>query len=206
MLLAVSLTFSVGMQGANLTAAQKQEATAKINKAASALKSMECSFVQTKHLKMLNDKMVSKGKMFYKQPDKLRWEYTSPYQYQFIFNGTKVYVGGKNRKDVIDTNSNKVFKEVARIMMSTVTGKALNSSADFDSDVADAGTFWKVTLTPKKKDIKQMFTKIELMFAKSNTMISSIDIYEKNGDRTNIKLNDIKTNGTINESLFAIPK
>lgn len=190
---------------APLSATQQKEVIAKINKATSRLKSMSCSFTQTKHLSMLSDKMVSEGKMNYKQPNKLRWEYTSPYQYLFIFNGTKVYVGNKSRKDVIDTNSNKLFKEVARIMMSTVTGTALSNAADFSVTVEDGKTLWNVTLIPKKKEMKKMFTRIVLSFSKSDLMISEINLHEKNNDRTNIRLRNIKTNIPINENLFAIP-
>lgn len=190
---------------APLSAAQQKEVIAKINKATSGLKSMSCSFTQTKHLSLLSDKMVSEGKMSYKQPNKLRWEYTSPYQYLFIFNGTKVYVGNKSRKDVIDTNSNKLFKEVARIMMSTVTGTALSNAADFSVSVEDGKTSWNVTLIPKKKEMKKMFTRIVLSFSKSDLMISEINLHEKNNDRTNIRLRNIKTNIAINENLFAIP-
>lgn len=189
-----------------MTSQQKQDVITRINKAAAGLKSMNCSFTQTKYLSLLSDKMVSEGKMSYKQSNKLRWEYTSPYKYLFIFNGTKVYVGNKSRKDVIDTKTNKVFKEVARIMMSTVTGTALSNSSDFSIDVADGKSVWKVTLTPKKKERKKMFTKIELSFNKSNLMIAEINIYEKNNDRTNIRLKNISTNVAVNESLFAIPK
>lgn len=190
---------------APLSATQQKEVIAKINKATSRLKSMSCSFTQTKHLSMLSDKMVSEGKMNYKQPNKLRWEYTSPYQYLFIFNGTKVYVGNKSRKDVIDTNSNKLFKEVARIMMSTVTGTALSNAADFSVTVEDGKTLWNVTLIPKKKEMKKMFTRIVLSFTKTDLMISEINLHEKNNDRTNIRLRNIKTNIAINENLFAIP-
>ena len=49
-----------------------------INKAAAQLSSMQCEFVQTKHLKMLNKSMVSNGKMYYQKSNKLRWEYTTP--------------------------------------------------------------------------------------------------------------------------------
>lgn len=196
----------VSVTAAPLNAQQKQDVIGRINKAASGLKSMSCTFTQTKYLSLLSDKMVSEGKMYYKQPNKLRWEYITPYQYLFIFNGTKVYVGNKSRKDVIDTNTNKVFKEVARIMMSTVTGTALSNSSDFSIDVADGNTQWQITLVPKKKEMKKMFSKIVLLFNKSNLMISEINIYEKNNDRTNIKLKNIKTNGAVNETLFAIPK
>lgn len=203
-LLALICTLSV--YGAKLTASQKQSIISRINKAASGLKTMSCSFTQTKHLSMLNDKMVSGGKMYYKQPNKLRWEYTTPYQYLFIFNGTKVYVGNKSRKNVIDTNTNRVFKEVARIMMSTVTGTALSKSNEFTIDVAETNSSWQVTLVPKKKEVKKMFSQIILIFNKSNLMIAEINIYEKNNDRTNIKLKGISTNRNVNETLFNIPK
>lgn len=201
----IFLTAAVYSLAAPLSAARQQEVTARINKAAAGIKTMSCTFTQTKHLKMLSDKMVSKGKMYYTQPDKLRWEYTSPYQYLFIFNGTKVYVGGKSRKDVIDTNTNKVFKEVARIMMNTVTGKALSNTADFTVSIADEGKDWRVTMVPKKKELKQMFAKVILTFAKSNLLISEINIFEKNGDKTNIRLGNVVYNGTVNANLFTIP-
>lgn len=204
-ILMLLLLFSVTGKAA-LTDAQKKEVIEKINAATSKVKTMDCTFTQTKYLSLLKDKMISEGKMCYKQPDKLRWEYTSPYQYLFIFNGSKVYVGNKSRKDVIDTKSNKVFKEVARIMMSTVTGKALSNASEFSVDVADGGAQWLVTLVPSKKEMRNMFSKIVLSFDKSRFSISEINLYEKNNDRTNIKLKGIKTNTTVNESLFAIPK
>lgn len=205
-ILLLTLLCAVSAMAAPLTAQQKQTVIGKINRAASGLKSMSCTFTQTKFLSLLSDKMVSTGKMYYRRPNKLRWEYTNPYQYLFIFNGNKVYVGNKSRKDVIDTNNNKIFKEVARIMMSTVTGTALSNSSDFAIDVADVNTKWQITLVPKKKEMKKMFSKIVLSFNKSNLMISEINIYEKNNDRTNIKLNNIKNNSAVNETLFAIPK
>lgn len=203
MLLISSVAYTVAAPA--LTVMQQQEVIGKINASASALKSMSCSFVQTKYLSMLSDKMVSNGKMHFKQPNKLRWEYTSPYKYLFIFNGTKVYVGNKSRKDVIDTNTNKLFKEIARIMMNTVTGKALSNKTDFAVSVSESQKTWIVTLVPKKREMKQMFSKIELIFQKSGTMISEINIFEKNNDRTNIKLSNIVNNGSVQESLFTIP-
>ena len=61
----------ISSQGTNEAKIRQQ-----IEAAASNMKSMQCDFVQTKYLRMLNDKMVSTGKMYYQQSDKLRWEYT----------------------------------------------------------------------------------------------------------------------------------
>ena len=190
---------------AELTDARKQEVIARINSAVSRLHTMSCSFVQTKHLSLLSDKMVSEGRMYYSQPDRLRWEYTSPYKYLFIFNGNKVYVGNDSRKDVIDTNTNKIFKEVARIMMSTVTGTALSNAADFDTEAAEEKGSWVVTLVPRKKEMRRMFAKITMTVSKSASMISELSIYEKNGARTDIKFKDVLSDAKVDESLFSIP-
>lgn len=205
MILLTTTICLVAVNAAPLSERQQKDIAAKINKTASGLKSMSCTFSQTKHLSLLSDKLLSEGKMCYRQPDRLRWEYKTPYRYLFIFNGTKVYVGNDQRKDVIDTGSNRIFKEVARIMMNTVTGKALSDISEFTVSVSDGNAVWIVTLIPKKKELKKMFAKITLSFSKSDLMISEINIFEKNNDRTEIRLKNIKKNIALNESLFTIP-
>ena len=189
-----------------MTEQQKQDVITKLNQTSASIQTMSANFSQTKYLSMLSDKMVSDGKIYYSKSDKLRWEYTSPYQYLFIFNGTKVYVGNNSKQNIIDTNTNKVFKEIARIMMNTVTGTALSNNGDFETSLSMDNNQWIVTLTPKKKELKSMFTKVVLNFNKKSNIVSEINIFEKNGDRTNIKFSGIQTNKSIDATLFNIPK
>ena len=195
----------IGVAATPVTGSELTTTVTALNKASAQLKSMECEFVQTKNLKMLKDKMVSKGKMYYAAPDKLRWEYTNPYQYLFIFNGSKVFIKNKGTQNVIDTKSNKIFKEVARIMMQTVTGKALSDSNDFVISVSkDASTYF-VSMTPKKRDLKQLFQSVTLSFNRNSKLIDCIRINEKNGDYTVIKLTNLKSNRSLDAKLFSIP-
>ena len=175
-----------------------------INNAAAKLMSLQCDFVQTKYLKMLNDKMISNGKMYYLQSNKLRWEYTSPYHYTFILNDNKVLLKNDNRNDVIDVQQNKLFKEIARIMMNSVVGKSLSDERDFKSKISSSGSEWIATLTPVRKEMKQMFKEIYLYFNKTSYMVSKVTLIEKNGDKTVIELKNVKTNGTINAAIFKI--
>ena len=110
----------------------------RVNQAAAAMKTMQCDFVQTKHLKMLNDVMVAQGKMYYQQRSKLRWEYTNPYAYTFVLNGDKVLLKNRQRNDVIDVNQNKMFREIAGIMMSSVVGNCLSDDKTFKTTIATA--------------------------------------------------------------------
>ena len=184
--------------------AQEAQIKQKISQVAAAMKTMQCDFVQTKHLKMLNDKMVSKGCMFYQQSNCLRWEYTSPYTYTFILNNDKVLLKNKKRNDVIDVNQNKVFREIARIMMNSVVGNCLQDNKSFKSSISVVGGEWVATLLPLRKDMKQLFQSIVLHFSQRQAVVTQVELTEKNGDKTVIELKNIKTNGPINANMFAL--
>ena len=186
--------------------AQQSEAQIRqaITQAASAMKTMQCDFTQTKHLKMLNDKMTSKGRMYYQQTNRLRWEYTSPYSYTFILNDDKVLLKNKQRNDVIDVNKNKLFREIARIMMNSVVGTSLTDDKSFKSTIATNGNEWIASLLPQRKDMKQLFQKIILHFNRTNAMVKQVELIERNGDKTVIELNNIRTNEKISADMFTI--
>lgn len=186
--------------------AQTNEAQikAKINQVAQNMRTLQCDFVQTKHLRMLNDKMVSTGKMYYQQGGLLRWEYIHPYSYVFIINGNQVAVRNNKRSDVININQSKVFKEIARIMMNSIVGKCINDNRDFKTSIATTQTEWIATLVPQKKGMKQMFQKIVLHFNRQRSMVSQVDMYEKNGDKTIIVLKNVQVNKNISKSVFAV--
>lgn len=190
----------------NLSAQKVDEAKVKqqINAVASKMKTMQCDFVQTKYLKMLNDKMVSRGKMYYQQSNKLRWEYTSPYTYTFVLNGSRVLISKGKRNDVINVNQSKFFKEIARIMMNSVVGKCLTDSKDFKVSLAGSSAEYVATLYPQQKQMKQMFQKIILHFNKQKSTVFKVELIEKKGDRTIIELKNVKNNVPINAKVFGI--
>lgn len=193
------LSFSVAQAQVNEAQVKQQ-----INAVASNMKSMQCDFVQTKYLKMLNDKMVSQGKMFYQRSNKLRWEYSSPYSYAFVLNDSQVLISKGKRNDVINVNQSKVFKEIARIMMNSVVGNCLTDKKDFSVSIVATGTEYVATLLPKQKQMKQMFQKIILHFNKQKSIVSKVELVEKKGDKTVIELKNVKTNVAINANVFRV--
>ena len=197
----MAMSFISSAYSQNMSEAQIRT---KINQAASQLQTLQCDFVQTKHLKMLNDKLVSHGKMYYKKSDKLRWEYTTPYHYIFILNGSRVLLKNEKRNDIIDVNQNKVFKEIARLMMNSVVGKSLSDSRDFSSKISSSNSELIATLTPMRKDLKQMFKEITLYFSKSTSLVYKVILVEKNGDKTVIELKNAKKNEPVNTNVFNV--
>lgn len=183
---------------------QKKTMVQRINQASSSLKTMQCEFEQTKHLSLLNDKMVSKGKMYFKQDNLLRWEYNTPYNYIFILNGTKVVLKSSQKKDEIDIRSSKLFQEITNIMMNSVTGKFLTGNTDFKITMYTKGNEWIAKLVPLKKEMKQVFNTITLYFNPDISMVIKVEMEEKGGDSTQIVLRNAVFNTAIDEKVFVL--
>lgn len=203
-LLLILVVFCITTTTVSAQAVSEAKIRQQIEAAAASMKTMQCDFVQTKFLRMLNDKMVSRGKMYYQQSDKLRWEYTSPYAYAFVLNGSRVLISKGNRNDVINVNQSKFFKEIARIMMNSVVGKALNDKRDFKVSISLSTTEYIATLYPQQKQMQQMFQKIILHFNRQKAMVAKVELIEKRGDCTVIEMTNVKVNSPINAKVFTV--
>ena len=186
-----------------LMAEQQKQIVEKIDKASSAMKTMQCDFTQTKRMKMLSKDMQSKGVMYFKRPDKLRWQYTSPYDYTFIMNGDKVQIKSMKSTKNIDVQQNKMFRQITNIILSSITGGTLRTSADFTVELWQQDKSYFVKLYPKKKELKQLYQYLEIWFDPALTKVSTVKMMEKTGDMTIVNLLNTKYGVTINEKMFA---
>lgn len=167
--------------------------------AAEKIKTVQCDFTQTKHSKLLAEGMVSKGKMSCQQPDKLRWEYTTPSSSTLILNGTDARLrnGDKGQK-------NKFIGEMARMIMNSVAGKCLTDSKAFQVTAKETPTEYVATLLPLRKDIKRIYTKLILHFDLKQSTVTEVEMHEKSGDHTIIELQNISINKPINDGTFIV--
>lgn len=199
-----SVVLSVFLGAVGLLA-QGEDVLSRLGGFATGVKTMTCSFVQTKRMVLLSDDMVSHGRMAFLSPDRLSWVYQTPYEYRFVLNGDKVYVGNDKRSSTVDIAENKLFGTIARVMMNTVVGRIDDLKADFGISVTGEAPSRVVGLTPKRREMKQMLKQVELFLDEKAGTVTHIRLSEKNGDVTDIVLKDIKLNVPIDETSFVIP-
>lgn len=207
LLIALSLgTASLdGLAQSPMSNPSPREIVETIDRSASRLQSMCCRFTQTKELSILQEKMVSNGVMYYcRQGGRLRWEYQSPYAYTFVMNGNRVMMRSDERTDVIDTSQNRVFGQIARIMLNTLTGQCLSAEEEFDTRVNAGVNEWVAELAPRRRDMAQLFDRIRLHFDPQRGVVFRVEMVEKSGDKTVIDLKNIRTDVEVDERLFAV--
>ena len=169
----------------------EQKIIEKMASAAEKIKTVECNFTQTKQSKMLSKPQMSEGKMFCQQPDKLRWEYTSPRASTLVLEGTEARLLKGNEQEA----RNKFIGEMARMIMNCVAGKNLTDNKTFQVSAKEMPTEYVATLVPQRKDMKRLYTKLVLHYNLKQETVTEIELHEKNGDQTLIELHDISING-----------
>ncbi len=184
--LGLSLAGSVSAQDLKvLSEPDAQKAAAAINSANAGVKSLQADFMQVKEMAIVKEKMVSSGKMYF-QDGSLRWEYVKP--------SKSVFVTDKDQM-----KSNRMFRSMAGLMAGSVTGINLNDPS-FKVTMYSPGKGYVAELVPLKREMKQMFTKIRLLFGADNR-VRQVELEESQG-RTVITLSNVKYNVSLDPGLF----
>ncbi len=165
--------------------------------------SIKSDFTQEKNLSMLSEKITSKGKFWYRKPNMLRMEYTQPFNYLMILNKDNVYIRDGQKENKVSTRSNKVFKQINKIVVDCIQGTALNSG-DFKSAVYENKGTYLVSLSPVNKQLSDFFKTIEITVDKKDYSVNTIEMLESSGDSTILHFTNKEINANIPDALFAI--
>ncbi|CAN5773748.1 hypothetical protein BH10BAC3_BH10BAC3_05080 [soil metagenome] len=171
--------------------------------AAQKTQTIKSDFVQEKNLSMLEDKIVSKGKFWFKKDNLVRIEYTQPFQYLMVMNANNVYIKDGQKENKLSTRSNKLFQQINKITVDCIQGTALNNS-DFTVRVFENAQAYLVEMSPVVKSLKEFFKSINIMVAKKDYAVTKIDMIEPGGDNTVINFTNRQINNAIPDAIFAI--
>lgn len=205
LLLLTSLLISPAMaQKAGFTALNGTAALqSALNKSAQTTKSISSDFTQVKHMKMLNDKVNSKGKFYYKQQDKVRIEYLSPFQYLLVMNGGMIAVKENGKVSKINTRNSQTMRSVNNIMMDCMRGTVFNNK-DFSVKAFSSASEYLLTLSPVSQTVKGLFKAIDVYISRSDNQVVKLVMTENGGDHTEMIFSNRKLNTDLADALFSV--
>jgi outer membrane lipoprotein-sorting protein len=166
--------------------------------------SIQADFTQEKSLSMLSEKIISKGKFWYKKENNLRMEYLQPYTYLMILHAGRIYVKDGQKENTFSANSNKTFQQVNRILIDCVAGTMMDNP-DFQTDLFESGTSFLIELKPVTKNLKELYKNINIVIDKKDYTAALIEMFEVSGDKTIMRFQNKIINAPIPDTLFFIP-
>jgi outer membrane lipoprotein-sorting protein len=170
---------------------------------AQATNTISSDFTQTKHMKMMEDKVTSKGRFHFKKDDKIRIEYTAPFQYLLVMNGSQVMVKDENKTNKINTRNSKTMQSVNKVMMDCMRGSVFGNK-DFAVKAFENKGQYLLQLTPVSSGMKGLFARIDVYIDKHDNSVARLVMNENGGDYTEMNFMNKKTNATLSDALFSV--
>jgi outer membrane lipoprotein-sorting protein len=172
-----------------------------IDAAQAETRTLSARFVQTKHLSLLDEPLVSTGRFFFARPDRMRLEIETPHQSTIVINGRRVSIPGLQQRDseaLAASPMAAMFIELGALF--TGSTKALDTR--FAVEATSVGDGVDLTLTPTVPAWKDLFKTIELRFSGEPLTIGAMRLDDALGDRLAIEMRDVERNPTLPDSLF----
>jgi outer membrane lipoprotein-sorting protein len=171
-----------------------------IRKTAVSITSIEADFTQEKHMEILSRPLVSRGKMYFKAPKSLRWEYREPVRSILMMHGgtvTRYIIKG----DSVIRDSSAGLQSMQVVLQEIAMWMKGNFDADpgFRPELRPGRI---IELVPKDKSMSDIIQRIRLKLSNVPGVIDSVSIYESKKSYTAITFSRVKLNLGIPDSLF----
>ena len=175
-------------QGVILTGNQRAEVLTAIAAAQQPKqgKTLSYTFVQTKHSPLLAQDAVSKGNLTLGSDRTMRWQYTEPQAFSLVVEGDSIYTIANGKRNSLSGASGKMTRGLAQMMMQMTDGASLTNDKLFETQLAEEGTTYRATMTPKRRDMKRMMQQAVLTFDHKTLRIKSVRLIENNDSYTHI--------------------
>ncbi|MCK4360308.1 MAG: outer membrane lipoprotein carrier protein LolA, partial [Bacteroidales bacterium] len=142
------------------------------------INTIKSDFIQEKNLSFLSEKIISKGLFYFKKENKIRWQYTEPFDYLIIINDDKIFIKDEDKESKYDMGSNNIFNEINKIITGCVQGKILNNDKDYKIEYYENDNFYYVKLTPYSEKMKEFLSNIDIYFDKKDLSVSKLEMIE----------------------------
>lgn len=173
----------------------------KVKAHAATINTLLSDFTQYKHLDFLSNDITSSGKLAFKSPNVIKWEYLKPFKYSVLFKSEKLFINDEGNKSDVDLSSNKMFKQLNSLIINSVKGDM------FDDNKFDIVYFKKeanneVHFSPKDKEFSKYIKAFHITFNDEGHVVE-LKMIEPSEDYTRIVFNNRSVNTPLSDAIFA---
>ncbi|MFK7812843.1 MAG: outer membrane lipoprotein carrier protein LolA [Maribacter sp.] len=158
-------------------------------------------FVQYKHLDFLSNDIESNGKLAFKSPNMVKWEYVKPFAYSVLFKNETLFINDNGNKSDMDMGSNKIFKQLNQLITASIKGDMFNAS-EFEVFYFKNDGNNEVHFNPKDKQFAEFIKSFHITF-NTKGEVQEVKMIEPSDDYTQIVFSNRITNQSLSDEVFA---
>lgn len=173
---------------------------ATVKERAAITKTISSDFIQYKHLDFLDNDIETSGKLIFKTPDLVKWEYMKPFKYSVLFKDEKLYINDEGEKSNVNIGSNRLFKQLNTLIINSVKGDMFDE-AEFSIEYFKKDNYCLVYFSPKDKKFAKYIKAFHITFNTEGDVIE-VKMIESSEDYTKIVFSNKALNKPLEDALF----
>lgn len=184
--------------------AQQETWLSQIKEAGNGVTTIQAKLLQTKHIELLDQDVVSNGFLFF-QDKKLSMVYEKPKGHQMIFNGDKFTIIKEGVPTSMNAKNNALLSELGALLFACMKGQIQQAATLQDAavmcEMVKGGIQVTLTRQPKGNE-KRAFHKMTATYDKNTKIINEIVLYEQEGTYTRYAIQEVTLNKSLNPAVF----
>jgi len=189
-----------------LTVAERVETLEKIKSLQQIIHSIKASVVQEKQLSSLKKKVTIEGTVTMAKPNMLRWDITKPEKSLTVIDGETMTVYHHKVKEaqIYAISENFVARNTMSFFATAMGGDLSEMEKKFTVNVFRKNEEIIFKLVPLSQIAGRYLSTIMIYYDERSGLPKELDITTPKGDRTIIKLSNIKINPELKSDTFKI--
>lgn len=176
----------------------------RLKKEAATVASIESDFVQEKFLDVFSEKIISKGRFYFKKENKIRMDYTSPVDYQIVINGPKLKIVSEGKSNVVNLGSNQMMNEMRGMLSACMVGDLGSITSAYTLAYYETPSRYVVKIYPVSKSVQAYIHEIVISIDKHDMSVQTLRLAENAKDYTEYRFANKKQNTLNSDEKFTI--
>lgn len=186
--------------------ATKEEILKRVEEKLSGIETVQADFVQEKDLAMFKHKMVIRGSLAVKNPDRIAWHVQEPVRYSMVIREAvlKQWDEDTNQVQTLRLDKNPSFKPVFKQLSGWFAGRYAEVRKRYEVTVRDRSPVTLVFRPKKDTGMEKVIEQVVVVFRDDERYIRQLKVLQVNGDKTTFRFLDTRLNEPIDEDVWKV--
>lgn len=179
-----------------------EELLKEMQKAQNQINTLQAEFYQKKTSKLFKNPQELNGVIYFKKPDSIRWEYTTPEKYIILVEKETFQIYYPALKKIKTGKFSRLRGRIFSILFAREPLEKLKNY--FIIELRRKENEDVLVLTPQMFKLKKYWRSWKMVIDKKSFLPSAVEIIEKDGDITYIEFKNLKKDFPLSEEIFKL--
>jgi outer membrane lipoprotein-sorting protein len=168
-----------------------------------AMKTLTARFTETTTSALLVKPLVARGTVLVERPSRVALRYSEPDARVIVIDDKTLTSSWPTRRTL------DIATAMGRVQKQFINGTAADLRREFDIDdtrASDTPGAYHVTMTPKRKQIREALAKLDLWVDEESMLLKTMRMTFASGETKTMTFEDVVPNGPVPPGAFVLPK